>query len=617
MTRPGDIRRFARLLRAYTAPYWWAVGVLLLTSYLATALAALFPVLMAPILDLALGHAPAAGAAPPAPAALSLKNLGAVFFRWVGVDSVTNRFSAIVALSIIYVVAGGLKGLIDFWNYHLGLWIRVRATAALQSDLFQHLLGLSMSFFTRQRTGDLVSRLGTDAGATTSGLETIVCHMLTAPVLLGFYGWLLVRTSPQLVVAALGAAGLHWAVTRFLRGPIRRLVTDQFSVFGDLTARLQEAILTIRVIKSSGAEMFELARLRQVLKAVVRVNVKYGAYKHIEEPARSMVNYLAEATLLVFAAWELLAGNLDAPTFFLFLYVGRAAMVQFGALGGAYTAIQSTLAASNRIDELLAVRPAVEDGPETLSEFRDRIVLRDVAFDYGEERVLTGVSVEIAKGEVVALVGPSGSGKSTLADLILRLYDPVHGTITIDGRDLRTLRQAPYRRLFGVVSQESLLFNATIRENIAYGRDGLTEGDIVRAARIANAHDFITEFEDGYDTRVGDRGVRLSGGQRQRIAIARAIVGRPEVLILDEATSSLDTESERLVQQAIDRAIQGTTSIVIAHRLSTVLHADKIVVLNRGTVEAVGRHADLLTRSETYGRLYKLQFAEEEPLGRL
>jgi subfamily B ATP-binding cassette protein MsbA len=204
-------------------------------------------------------------------------------------------------------------------------------------------------------------------------------------------------------------------------------------------------------------------------------------------------------------------------------------------------------------------------------------------------------------------------GKSTLADLVLRLYDPVEGTITIDGRDLTTLRQADYRRLFGVVSQEALLFNAPVRDNIAYGREGVTPEDVERAARIANAHEFILELPQGYDTPVGDRGVRLSGGQRQRLAMARALVARPQILVLDEATSSLDSESERLVQQTLDRVVEGMTSIAIAHRLSTVLGADTIVVLNRGRVEAIGRHADLLTRSETYARLYRLQFAEPEP----
>ncbi|TMF32759.1 MAG: ABC transporter ATP-binding protein [Chloroflexi bacterium] len=613
MRRATDVSRFFWLLRTYTAPYWWAVALLLVTSYLATAMAALFPVLMAPILDLALG-APVGGEGGAAAASLSLKNLGAAFFRWLGIVSVEDRFRAILILCAVYVGAGFLKGWLDFGNYLLALWIRVRAAAALQSDLFRHLLGLSMGFFTRQRTGELVSRLEEDTGAATAGLETIVTTVLAAPVLIAFYGYLLVQTSPVLVVAAAGAVLLQSGLARAVRGPIRRLATDQFSAFADLAARFQEAILSIRVVKSFGAEAFELRRLGRAIQAVVRVNVKFGAYKHAEEPARSVVTYLAEATLLALAASELLAGRLGMPVFFLFLYVGRAVMAQVGLLSGAYTAMQITLAASSRVDELLRLQPAVKDGAGTITEFRDRILVEDVAFDYGGEPVLSRASFEVRKGEVVALVGPSGAGKSTLADLLLRLYDPVQGAITIDGQDLRTLRQASYRRLFGVVSQEALLFNATIRENIAYGRDGISDADIIRAAQTANAHDFIVALPDAYDTVVGDRGMRLSGGQRQRVAIARAIVANPPILILDEATSSLDSESERLVQRAIDRVIQGTTSVVIAHRLSTVVRADKIVVVNRGTVEAVGRHAEILATNETYARLYRLQFAEIEAL---
>ena len=615
MSRVQDLRRFLWLLRTYVAPHWPAVILLLVTSYLATALAALFPILLAPILDLALGT-PVAGA-PAGGGTLSLSNLGATFFRWIGVHAVEDRFHAILWLCAAYVIAGFLKGWLDFGNYLLALWIRVRAAAALQLDLFRHLLGLSMRFFTAHRTGELVSRVETDTRSATDGLETIVGTVLTAPVLIAFFAWLMVRTSPRLIGAALGAAVLHFGVVRLMRGPIRRLLTDQFSAFAALAARLQESILSIRVVKSFGAEVFELARVHRAIRDVVRVNVKFGIYKHIEEPARTVVNYLVEATILLLAAWELLAGRLTAPAFFLFLYVGRSVMVQIGLLAGAYSRIQATLAASSRVSQLLDLAPEVKDGAWTIDSFEDRIAVRDVGFSYDGEPVLEHVSLEIAKGEVVALVGPSGVGKSTLADLLLRLHDPVSGVITVDGRDLRTLRQESYRKLFGVVSQEALLFNATIRENIAYGREGISDAQITQAARIANAHDFVMEFPEGYDTVVGDRGIRLSGGQRQRVAIARAIVGHPPILVLDEATSSLDSESERLVQQAIDRAIQGTTSIVIAHRLSTVLHADKIVVLGRGGIEAVGRHAELLAANETYARLCRLQFAEAESLGRL
>jgi subfamily B ATP-binding cassette protein MsbA len=606
----SDLQRFVWLLRRYLAPYWPAVTLLVLTSAVATVLAGLLPVLMAPILDLALGEPASTGAV--SVGTLSLRNLGTAFFQWTGVYAVDDRFRAVVYLCLAYVATGLLKALLDFANYLLALSVRVRAAAAMQVDLFRHLLGLSMGFFTKQRTGELVSRLATDTHAASQGLETIVGTVLTAPVLIAFYGFLMVRTSPKMVVAALGVVALHWLVTRLIRGPIRRLATDQFSLLATVSSHFHEAILSVRVVKSFGAERFELDKLGHILRRTLRVNMRFGVYKHVEEPARAVLNYVVEASILLLAVWELLAGRLSVATFFLFLYVGRAVMVQVGLLGGAYTQLQAILAAAGRVADLLAVPPVVADGTEPITEFRDRVALRDVSFHYGAEPVLERVSFEIRRSEVVALVGSSGAGKSTLADLVLRLYDPVEGAVTIDGRDLRTLRQADYRRLFGVVSQEALLFNATIRDNIAYGREELTEADVVRAARIANAHDFIGELPDGYDTVVGDRGIRLSGGQRQRIAIARAIVANPPLLVLDEATSALDSESERLVQGAIDRVIQGTTSIVIAHRLSTVLHADKIVVLAGGGVEAIGRHAELLGVNETYTRLYRLQFTEPE-----
>ena len=614
----SDARAFTALLRTYLSPYWASVALLVALSYASVALAALLPVLMAPILDLALGPPGALSATGPVTlGGLSLKNLGPALFQWLALPAVTDPIKTIAVLCAAYVAVGFVKSWADFACYLLGLWIRVRAIAAMQMDLFGHLLSLSMRFFTRQRTGELVSRLDTDIRAAAAGLEPVVGTALSAPVLVAFYGWLLVRTSPRLVLAAVAAVALHFGVTRLLRGPIRRLATDQFTIFAELLARFQETIASIRVVKSFGAERFEMSRLARSLREVLRVNVKFGVYKHIEEPGRAAVNYFLEAGILLLAAWELLAGRLSAPAFFLFLYVARALVTQAAQLASAYTQVQMTLAATARLGELLALSPDVRDGAERPSAFRERLVIEDVSFDYGGERVLDGVSLEIARGEMVALVGPSGAGKSTLADLILRLYDPVAGRITMDGTDIRGFAQDAYRRLFGVVSQEALLFNATIRDNIAYGRASVTDDDVVAAARAANAHDFITEFPDGYDTLVGDRGVRLSGGQRQRVAIARAIVGRPPILILDEATSALDSESERLVQQAIERVTHGTTSIVIAHRLSTVLHANKIAVLGRGGLEAVGRHADLLERSELYARLYRLQFAEGEPAAAL
>lgn len=604
--KAGDARRFAWLLRTYVAPYWPSVGLLIATSYLATAIAALPPLLMAPILDLALGN-PATVAAPGL-TGLSLRNLGATVLTWARIEPGADRMRVIAILCGVYVAVGFLRGWADFGNYLLALWIRVRAHAALQADVFRHLLGLSMSFFTRQRGGELVSRLTMDTHATTAGLEIIASTLLTAPFLIAFYGYLMVKTSPILIGAAVLAALLHYGLVRLIRGPIRRFASDQFSVLAEVGHRFQEAILSIRVVKSFGAEKFEAARAARALHDLVRVNMKFGVYKHVEEPARTVVSHMVEAGILLLAIRELLAGRLPVPTFFLLLYVGRSAMLQVAQLAGAYTQIQATLAASGRVAALFAETPKVIDGIEEIAEFRERIALHDVGFAYDGDRVLDDVSFDIPKGSVVALVGPSGAGKSTLADLILRFYDPDVGHITVDGRDIRTLRQDSFRQLFGVVPQEALLINGSVRDNIAYGREHLPDADVEHAARLANAHEFIMELPQGYATQVGDRGIRLSGGQRQRIALARALVGRPQILVLDEATSSLDSESEKLVQEAIERAIVGSTSIVIAHRLSTVLHADQIVVVNERTVEAVGTHQELLERNPTYARLYQLQF---------
>ena len=598
-------RPLAHLARRYLPPHRPALAALAIIGLASAALATLLPVLMAPILDLALGRP----LAPRAPGeSISLANLSATSLAWLGATRPTDPRTLLVVLALAYAVVGLLRGAVDYVGGLLALRVRLHMEGALRRDVFGHLVGLSLGFFGRQRGGELLARLDEDTEAATEGLDTIVVTLLTAPLLIAVYGTLLVRTSPALVAVALAGAALHYAVTRGVHRRLEQAATAYFATVADVVARLHDTLVCVRVVQSLGTEAAETARMGRLLDREVGAHLARSAWKHLEEPARSLVNHAGEVAVLLVATWELMAGRLAVPTFVLFLWVGRAVSTQVGRLGTVWTRAQTTRAAGARLARLLAERGALPDGDQPVDGLVDRVALRSVSFDYGAGRVLDGVSLDLRKGEVVALVGPSGGGKSTLADLVLRLHDPAAGTVELDGRDVRRLRLADYRRLFGVVPQDALLFHASVRDNIVYGRAGLGEADVVRAARIANAHDFVTALPQGYDTVVGDRGLRLSGGERQRLAIARAVVTMPPILVLDEATSALDRESERLVQDAIARVLRGATALVIAHRLATVRRADRIVVVEDGRITAEGDHAALLA-NPTYARLWELELA--------
>lgn len=603
-----DLKRLLYILKKYIRPYWKQLALLLTINCTAMILTAALPLIMAPILDIAMGKiTPAAGVSLQN---INLANLGSAVFAWLHIENFDNRFQLVIFFCVIYAVIASLKSLFDFCSYYTAQWIRVHAARDMEYDLFKHILTFSLDFFHKERTGALISRIDKDTQATTTGLEEIVRILISTPLLITFYGILLLRTSKKLALAAICAAALHYVITYFIQKPVRRHVKDQFSALANVVTKLQEAILSIRVVKSFCAEKFELKQFKAIFKNVVGINLRYGVYKHIEEPLRNTLNYFIEASILVIAAYELISGKLNAASFFLFLYVGRLIMKPISEFGMTLTAIQYTLGASSRVLELFNKQSTIKDGNRSIESFSKSIEIKDMSFSYsGTIPVLSNISLTIKKGEMVALVGPSGAGKSSLVDLVLRFYDPQRGTLGIDTVPLTELKIGEYRKLFGVVPQEALLFNASIRDNISYGRENLTDEQITTAANIANAHDFILSLPDGYDTVVGDRGIRLSGGERQRIAIARAIVTNPPIVILDEATSSLDSSSERIVQDAIDKVIKNTTAIVIAHRLSTVLRANKIVVLEQGSIVDIGKHSELLQRCPLYQKLHALQFS--------
>jgi ABC-type multidrug transport system fused ATPase/permease subunit len=365
----------------------------------------------------------------------------------------------------------------------------------------------------------------------------------------------------------------------------------------------------MRIIKSFSSERFESRRVTDAIDSFQRENIRNSTIHFAEIPARQIADAILVSLALALSFFAYTKGRLETGGFVLYVGLCMRAIAPIAGFSRQLLLLNKSVGGASRITEILSYKNPLTDGPVGAEELQDRIELHDVDFSYspGGRKVLDGVNLVIGKNETVALVGPSGSGKTTLADLVLRLYDPTRGSITYDGRDLRELRQRPYRKNFGVVGQEPVLFHVSLKDNIVYSRK-FDEQKLERAIRIANAGEFIGHFPNGIETVVGDRGVMMSGGQRQRVAIARAVYGSPSILVLDEATSSLDSKSEMEVQAAIAEAVKGVTALIIAHRLSTILKADKIVVLNEGRVEAVGRHPALLEQSPTYRDLYNLQF---------
>jgi subfamily B ATP-binding cassette protein MsbA len=398
-----------------------------------------------------------------------------------------------------------------------------------------------------------------------------------------------------------------------LRGRMRHLLDDR----GDLTSLMEETVSGVRLVKAYGAEPYERGRFRIAADGYARGVIRWQKLALISQPISESFGALVTVVLLYVGARMATGGAATLPpeNFIAFLFVALRLMTPLKFLSNFPAQLQTALAAGERVLETLNEPPleARADGAAQAPPFARAVEFQGVAFHYdGGPRVLDGVSLTARKGEIVALVGSSGAGKSTLVDLIPRFYDPVEGAVLLDGQDVRAFTLASLRSQMGIVSQETVLFNDSVRANIAYGAlDRYAAADIEAAARAANAHQFIMKLPSGYDTLLGERGTRLSGGERQRLAIARALLRDPPILILDEATSALDTESERLVQEAIDRLLEGRTVFVIAHRLSTVQHASQILVLDQGRIVERGRHDELLAASGRYRRLYELQFGDE------
>lgn len=498
-------------------------------------------------------------------------------------------------------------------NYNLN-YIGERLVVDLRQQLYRHLQTLSLGFFTSRRVGELVSRLSSDVTVMRTALTSNVNVLLQQTLIMAGSVVVMLALNWRLTLFILALTPVIVAMGALFGLWLRRTSTQIQDELAGATTVAEEVLQNIREVKSFARESYEINRYENAISRAFSAAVRLLRIRSIFGPLVAFMGFGGLSLILWFGGREVLDGRLTGGELIAFLIYGLTVAGALGSLVNLYTQFQEALGATKRIFQLLDTPPDITDAPDArpIGAVRGAITFEGVSFSYDDrQEVLHDINLDIAPGEILALVGPSGAGKSTIFNLIPRFYDPTGGSIKVDGQDLRTITQASLRQQIGIVPQETLLFGGTIRENIRYGRLDATEAEIIAAAQAANAHDFIIQLPDGYDTIVGERGIRLSGGQRQRVAIARAVLKDPRILLLDEATSSLDSESEHLVQEALGRLMSNRTTVIIAHRLSTTKIAHRIAVIDRGRIVELGTHEALMALDGLYAKLYGMQFRED------
>ncbi|GGD83922.1 ABC transporter ATP-binding protein [Paenibacillus nasutitermitis] len=521
--------------------------------------------------------------------------------------------------ALVWVALGilGTAILLGLFNYISSIAmasIGQRAVFELRNQLYRHLQSLDIGFFDRSRTGDLMSRVTSDVGMlqqlVSSGMMSIVTDLFTFVAVVIYMLWV----DWQLTVIILITFPLMILTTRFFSTRIRRSFKRIQESVAEVTNHLQDTLSSIRLMKAFSTEDYESERFAVRSQANMGANLAAVKLRSVYEPIIDLINFVGMAAVLIYGAKQTMDGALTVGSIVAFLAYLRLLQNPVRRFSRTLNTVQQSAAAYERIVEILETKSAVVEieHPRELENVQGHVVFKDVSFAYHTGTpVLEHFDFELLPGKITAIVGSSGAGKSTITHLITRFYDPQQGSITMDGHPLTELSLSSLRGQMGIVSQDIVLLNGTIRDNMVYGKRGATDAEIEAAARAANAHDFITAFPQGYDSQIGERGVKLSGGQKQRLSIARAILKDPQLIILDEATSSLDSESEKAIQDALEHLLKNRTSLVIAHRLSTIQRADRIYVLDKGKIIEEGTHQSLLEHEGRYKQLYELQFPQK------
>lgn len=523
-----------------------------------------------------------------------------------------TRESTLLNVCLLLIGAFVLKNFFVYFSNQIVNRVETKTLKKLRDTVFEKIVQMELGYFNRNRVGTLMNYVMGEVNMVHSNIGSSFITFLRQFLNAAFFLAVLFVISWKLTFFAFAVSGLSlWAI-RILGRKIRAQADVVQKQSGDMNSLLQEVFNGIKVVKSNAMEVREAKRFSAFTDTYRRANLKVNALYGIISPFNETMGVAAIALVLWFGGRQVFAGEITSVELMVFAFALYSVMNPIKAIAENIARVQEGLSAAERLFALIDKPSAMKNGTKKIDKFEHEIRFEDVWFRYGENPVLKGVSFTVKKGEMVGLVGQSGSGKSTIVDLLLRFYDVEKGRILIDGTDIREFDLASLRRLFGVVNQEVILFNDTIAKNIAYGLAGeAIPKQIEQAAKIANAHAFILEKPEQYQTLIGDRGVQLSGGQRQRISIARAMLKNPPVLIFDEATSALDNESEKVVQAAIENAMSERTAIVIAHRLSTLKNADKIIVMEQGEIIEQGSHAELMQKNGVYKRLYDMQFATQ------